>query len=144
MAESFPEIARGALNSLAYTSGLQGGNISFIIHTDNIEVTRKLREFVGDGTLRIGVTALGLLFGCRWIKPLIEDAVREVFGRNRDDQEVMIRPGSLHVLLHCFTDERFREVVKDYESGGIKERLQKEFSQVGIEVVGLKVEIEKM
>ena len=141
----FPEIARGALNRLAYTSGLQGGNISFIINTGNIEVTRKLREFVGDRTLCIRVTALGLLLGYRLVRPLIENAVREAFGGNNDDQIIQIIPGSLHVLLHCFTNERFREVVKDYESAeGIKERLQKEFSQVGIEVVGLEVEIEKM
>jgi hypothetical protein len=37
-----------------------------------------------------------------------------------------IKPGSLHVLLCCFTDERFLEVLADYESGRIKERLQKE------------------
>jgi hypothetical protein len=42
------------------------------------------------------------------------------------------------------TAERFLEVWEDYESGGITKRLQKEFSEVGIEVEGLKVEIENM
>jgi hypothetical protein len=80
------------------------------------------------------------------LRSLIKDAVNEVFGGRRDDQDdPNIRPGeSLHVLLHCLTDKRFLEVLEDYESGGIKERLQKEFSQIGIEVEGLKVEIENV
>ncbi len=79
------------------------------------------------------------------MKPLIEGAVNKGLGGERDDQEVRgIRPGSLHVQLHCFTDERFLEVLAEYETGKMKERLQKEFSQVGIKVEGLKVEIENM
>ena len=79
-------------------------------------------------------------------KPLIDAAIAKVLGGSeRDDQEVLeIRPGSLHILLHCFTDERFLEVFADYESGRITKRLQKEFLEVGIEVEGLKVEIENM
>jgi hypothetical protein len=69
--------------------------------------------------------------------------VKNGLGGERDDQEIRgIRPGSLHVLLHCFTDERFLEVLADYESGRMKERLQDEFSQVGFKVEGLKVVIE--
>jgi acetylglutamate kinase len=40
------------------------------------------------------------------------------------------------------TDERFLEVWTDYKSGKMKERLQEEFSKSGIEVKGLKIEIE--
>jgi hypothetical protein len=38
------------------------------------------------------------------------------------------------------TDERFLEVWTDNESGNMKERLQEEFSQSGIEVEELKIE----
>ena len=55
-----------------------------------------------------------------------------------------IRPNSLHVKLRCFTDERFLEVWKEYESGILKERLQEEFSASEIEVEGLKIEIENL
>ena len=73
------------------------------------------------------------------------ELLKKGLGGERDDQDVPdIKPGSLHVLLCCFTDERFLEVLADYESGRIKERLQKEFSEVGIEVEGMTVEIENM
>jgi hypothetical protein len=80
------------------------------------------------------------------LKPLIDVAVKRAFGGEREDQNVDdINPGSsLHVLLRCFTDERFLEVLADYESGRIKERLQIEFSRIGIKTEGLKVEIENM
>ena len=96
--------------------------------------------------LCITAVSLGALYvGYKLVKPLIETAVKRGLGGERDDQEVRgIRPGSLHVLLHCFTDERFLEVLADYESGRMKERLQEEFSQIGIKVEGLKVEIENM
>jgi hypothetical protein len=42
------------------------------------------------------------------------------------------------------TDERFLEVWTDYESGKMKERLQEEFSESGIEIEGLKIEIENL
>jgi hypothetical protein len=42
------------------------------------------------------------------------------------------------------TNERFLEVWTDYESGKMKERLQEEFSNSGIEVEGLKIEIENL
>ena len=119
---------------------LPGGNFSFIIETDNVEVAEEICRVAG--YVAIGVTTLAVLHGYRLIRPLIEDAVNVVFGRNRDDQVIRIRPGSLHVDLHCFTHERFLEVLEDYESGGIQERLQKEFPGVGIKVEGLKVAIE--
>jgi hypothetical protein len=122
-----------------------GYNISFIITTDNIEVARELCELAGYVYLGIGVTTLGVLLGYRLFKPLIEDGIYGVFGKKRGDQDdPVITKSSLHVLLHCLTDERFLEVLEDYESGGIKERLQKEFSEVGIKVEGLKVEIENL
>jgi hypothetical protein len=92
------------------------------------------------------VTLGAIYAGYRLLSPLIDVAVKRAFGGEREDQNVEdIEPGSsLHVLLRCFTDKRFLEVLADYESGRIKERLQEEFSQIGIKTEGLKVEIENM
>jgi hypothetical protein len=74
----------------------------------------------------------------------IVTAVKKTFDGERDDQQLLdIRPGSLHVRC-CFTDKRFLEVLADYESGKMKERLEEEFSNAGIKVEGLKVEIENL
>ena len=125
------------------------------INTDDVQVARdvcktitEVGESTRDVARYVGITAvsLGALYlGYKLVRPLIETAVKRGLGGERDDQEVRdIRPGSLHVLLHCFTDERFLEVLADYESGRMKQRLQKEFSHIGIKVQGLKVEIENM
>jgi hypothetical protein len=151
MAESFSEVGKAAVKgaldvSLEYMKLPQGGKILIHVSTDNIQVAKELCKLGGYVGLGIGAVTLGGLLGYRLLRPLIKDAVNEVLGGRRDDQDdPNIRPGgSLHVLLHCLTDDRFLEVLEDYESGGIKERLQKEFSQIGIEVEGLKVEIENM
>ena len=125
------------------------------INTDNVQVARdvcktitEVGESTRDVARYVGITAvsLGALYlGYTLVRPLIETAVTRGLGGERDDQEVRdIRPGSLHVLLHCFTDERVLQVLADYESGRMKQRLQKEFSHIGIKVQGLKVEIENM
>jgi hypothetical protein len=124
------------------------GDFSINIATDNVEVARDLCKTAREVTRDLCITAvsLGALYlGYKLVRPLIETAVKRGLGGERDDQEVRgIRPGSLHVLLHCFTGERFLDVLADYESGRMKERLQEEFSQIGIKVEGLKVEIENM
>jgi hypothetical protein len=90
--------------------------------------------------------SLGAIYaGYNLLRPVIDGAVKKCFGGERKDQDIPeIREGSLHVRLRCFTDKRFLEVWEDYESGRIRKRLKKEFSDVGIEVEGLKVEIENM
>ena len=130
------------------------------LSTTAVEVTKGLGSIALevatelDGKTAVEVTKqvcgtavkLGALYtGYSLLKPLIAGAVKKALGGERDDQDVPdFKPGSLHVLLCCFTDERFLEVLADYESGRIKERLQKEFSEVGIEVEGMTVEIENM
>jgi hypothetical protein len=126
-----------------------GGDLSIILTTDNVEVAKELCGTAVKITkeLRGTVVTLGVIYVFyKLATPVVDAVIDKVFGGGeRDDQEVRgIRPGSLHVLLHCFTDERFLEVLADYESGGIRERLRKELSLVGIEVEGLKVEIENM
>ena len=147
MAGSISEVGKAL--SAGGTGNIPGvGDFSFKISTDSVEVVRELCKTAGEVTHDVCKTAitLGVLYtGYKLIKPLIDVAVRRALGGERDDQEVQgIEPGSLHVQLHCFTDKRFLEVLADYESGRMKERLQEEFSLVGIKVKGLKVEIENM
>ena len=107
------------------------------ISTDSVEVTKEV--------CRRAIKLSALYVGYKLLRPVIDAAVKKALGGERDDQEVKdIKPGSLHVVLHCFTDERFLAVLTDYLSGKMKERLQEEFSQVGIKVKGLKVEIQNM
>ena len=114
-----------------------GGKFFFKISTDNVKVV---------DTLCTTALKLGALYaGYKLLRPIVDAAVKKALGGERDDQgNPDIESGSLHVKLHCFTDERFLEVLADYESGRMKERLQEEFSQVGIKAKGLKVEIENM
>jgi hypothetical protein len=134
MAESFSEVGK-ALRASISCNFPGGGEFSINIGTDNVQVVQ--------GMLKTVTTLGALYFGYKLLKPLVESAVKNGLGGERDDQEIRgIRPGSLHVLLHCFTDERFLEVLAHYESGRMKERLQDEFSQVGFKVEGLKVVIE--
>ena len=122
-------------------SSKPGGDVSINISIDNVEVAIQVLKVVGKTA-----TTLGALYvGYELITPVIKAAVKKALGGERDDQgDPDIKPGSLHVRLHCFTDERFLEVLADYESGRMKERLQEEFSQVGIKVEGLKVEIKNL
>ena len=118
-----------------------GGDFFINISTDNAEVALEMVKEVCKTATKLS----DLYVGYKLMRPVVEGAVKKALGGERNDQEVRdIKPGSLHVLLHCFTDERFLEVLTDYETGKMKECLQEEFSQVGINVKGLKVEIENL
>ncbi len=116
-----------------------GGNIRLKIRAGNVNV-EEIRRVTG--YFAIGATTtLAVLYDHTVLRPFLVDVIHAVFDH---DQQIDIRPGCLHVDLHCLTDERFLEVLEDYESGEIKERLQKEFTEVGIKVEGLKVAIDNM
>ena len=138
MAGSFVEAGKALFFSV---SSKPGGDICIHVSTDNVEVALKALEVVGKTA-----TTLGALYvGYELMRPVIKAAVKKALGGERDDQrDPDIKPGSLHVKIHCLTDERFLEVLADNESGRMKERLQEEFSHAGIKVEGLKVEIENM
>ncbi|CAB3978578.1 GTP-binding YPT6 [Paramuricea clavata] len=137
--QAVQSVAKEALSaSLKYS---KGGDLSINISTTDVQVVRDVV-----GTVCTTVVTLGALYaGYHLMKPLIEGAVKRAFGGERDDQEFRdIKPGSLNVLLHCLTDERFLEVLEDYESGELKKRLQEEFLLAGIKIEGIKVEILNM
>ena len=139
--EAVQGVAKEALSaSLKYvTKG--GGDLTINISTTDVQVVKDVV-----GTVCITAVTLSALYtGYKLIKPLVDGAVKRSFGGDRDDQEIRdIKPGSLNVLLHCLTDERFLEVLEDYECGRLKERLQEEFLQAGIKIEGVKVEILNM
>ena len=113
--------------------------------SENIKITIEIpRAVVRDlGVAAMGIGALYLTY--RVLRKGIVAAVTEGLGGERRDQEVRdVRPGSLHVLLCCFTNERFLQVFEEYKSGKIKQRLEKEFSDIGIETEGLVVYIENI
>ena len=135
-AESLSEVASRALQ--AGVTCTKGGDLSFIISTDSTEVVKDLC---------CTAVKLGAMYATyHLVKPLIDAAVAKALGGNeRDDQEVLeIRPGCLHVLLRCLTDKRFLEVLEDYESGKIKQRLEEEFLKAEIKTKGLKIKIENV
>ncbi|CAB4024480.1 Hypothetical predicted protein [Paramuricea clavata] len=144
--QAVQDAVKGALSgSLKWKISPFGGDISFIITTDNIDVAERLLKIGGMIFLGVGALTLGSFFCYNAYKHLITDATKKAVGGDTDDQEFGgTKPGSLHVLLHCLTDKRFLEVLADYESGRITERMEIEFSQIGIKTEGLKVEIENM
>ena len=131
-----------AANPALRATIIWGGNIHFDVSTNSVEVAKELINKIDGKTFWLGVAVggLGALLGIK----LFEGAVRRGFGGKRVDQELNLKSGSLHVLLHCFTDERFVEVLADYESGRIKERLQKEFRDIGIKTEGLEMKIKNV
>ena len=139
---------------------VRDGSYSIAIDADRA-IVRDVLEALPNASLRLGVgQGLGLGLGLgprrglgeiftyvqgRAEELIFQEAVNKGLGGERDDQEVRdIRPGSLRVLLHCFTDKRFLEVLEDFRSGRMRERLSEEFLIIGIETEGLKVEIKNI
>ena len=114
-----------------------GGDIS--INIDSISATSV--KYLCETGLKLDA----MYTAYKFIAKAIDGAISRTLGGERDDQRIGgIRPGSLHVLLHCLTDQRLLEVLEDFECGTMKERLEKEFLKIGIKVEGLKVQIDNI
>ena len=139
MAESIAEAAEEAAEGIGRIAVDVGGKILFTISS----ISARTVAIVTTGLTTV---TLGAIYARYKLKAKeIDGAISRGLGGERDDQAIRdIRTGSLHVLLHCFTDQRLLEVLKDIESGRMKERLEKEFLEIGIEVEGLKIEIENI
>ena len=115
-----------------------GGGLSIMISCNRAVV----RDILVAGS--VAAISLGGIYAAHsvWSRKM-DDAVKGGLGGEREDQRVdRIEPRCLHVILRCFTDERFFEVLKDYESGIMRDRLLKEFTNIHIEVEALVVKIE--
>ena len=125
------------------------GIFSFKIIAGTIEVARELIG-VAPYVLAAGVAVTGLTFGAIYLipecRPIIRDVLVTAFRCvTPNAQEIgQIMSGSLRFNLRCFTENRFREILSDYESGKIVQRLKEEFLKVGIKTTGLEVKIENM
>ena len=129
-------MAKGFAMGALCTSLIPGGYLLFNISTESVRMVR-------DVGITAAVTLGGVYAAYKIIEPRVfVGAVTESLGGERMDQEIRdIHEGSLRILLHCLTDERYLEVLEDFESGRIRDRLQKEFLEIGIEVKGMKIEI---
>ena len=79
------------------------------------------------------------------IAQLLDSVVLKVLGGARDDQDVQnIKCEYFRVLVQCFTDERFVEVLADYDSGRMKNRLKQEFLKTGLDVLEIQIIIENL
>ena len=133
------EVARDAFRFAA--SYTPGGEFSISISANEVEVAKSVGVGIGIG-IGIGAVAIGTLYTYSRFRPLIDDAVRRAFGGERRDQgDPDIGTGSLIVRLRCFTDERFLELLEDYEHGRLKDCLEKEFYKIGFRVKEMNVKI---
>ena len=144
MAESISEVTKAA--GPIFQAGFTWSDMSFNISANSIEVVKEICGTAVKLSAVGTIGTIGAIYGYPLLKTLIDAAVAKAFGGDeRDDQEIReIRPGSLYVLLRCFTEARFLEVLEDYESGKIKQRLEEEFLNVGIKTTELVVEIKNM
>ncbi len=122
----------------ATASRPSAGGLSIMISCDRAVA----RDILVAGS--VAAISLGGIYAAYsvWSRKM-DEAVKRGLGDEREDQRVdRIEPRCLHVLLQCFTDERFLEVLEEYESGIMKDRLLKEFTRIHIEVEALVVKIE--
>ena len=124
---------------VAIASSSSGGTISISFNSENVYMT-------GGVVININGAKLQDIYrSSKMVTQLLDGVVLRVLGGARDDQEVqIINPEYIHVLVQCYTDERFVEVLADHDSGRMKNRLQKEFLKIGIDVQELKIIIENL
>ena len=119
------------------------GDFKFNIDADRATV----RDISVAGTApTVSLSAVYAIYKYVTLKePEFKTAVNESLGGDRADQQMRgIELGSLHVLLHCFTNERFLEVLEEYKAGKIEQRLKRKLLDIGITTEGLVVDIENI
>lgn len=126
-------------NQVTVASSSYGGSISISFNSDNVQMT-------GGEVINMNGAKLRDIYRTnKMVAQLLDGVVLKVLGGARDEQEVqIINPEYIHVLVQCYTDERFVEVLADHDSGRMKNRLQEEFSKIGIDVQELKIIVENL
>ena len=116
-----------------------GGKISFSVDSDNVQMA-------GGVVLNINGTKLRDIYRSeKSVTQLMNKVVLNVLGGIRYDQDVEnINAEYLHVQVHCYTDERFLEVLAECESRNMARRLVEEFLKIGLDIKDLRVIIENM
>ena len=108
------------------------------IEPHKIEFHLKASTEVVKYAVGIGVVSIGAIYCYPELKSAVLGVLEKVIGKVQD-----VTAGSLHFSLYC-NDSQFLEIMKDYESGRIKQRLEEEFLKVGIKTTDLELEIENM
>ena len=122
--------------------GERGGFFKFKINADRATSTVAI---IAGTVVTLGGIYAYYKYQSREQELRFREALNRGLGGENEDHEVEdIRRGSLHVLLHCFTDERFLEVLEEFKSGKMKKRLKEEFLNIGIKTEGLVAEIENI
>ncbi|XP_028414180.1 interferon-induced very large GTPase 1-like [Dendronephthya gigantea] len=121
---------------------IHGGSFKISIFADKATA----REFIGAAAVvSVALSGIYAFYKYKSRGQELEHAIKRGLGGEREDQRVRdIRPGSLRVSLDCVTDKRFLEVLEDFKSGRMKERLNKELTSFGLEIEGLEVKIENI
>ena len=140
MTESSSEFRRAAQNvtqegPCVASSGDSGGDFKITVDADRITVK--------DPSIPNSVVSLEAMY--KYEEQKVSEAVIKGLGGETKDQEIRgIQPKCLYVLLHCFTNKRFLEVLDDFNSKRMTKRLHMEFSFTGIQTEGLVVQMENI
>ena len=89
---------------------------------------------IGAAGIGIGVAATGVVITIgvlcykhpEFVMRIVEKALTA-----RGLQVGSVTPGSILVVLHCYTEESFRSFMEDFETRKVQERLNKEFENSG-------------
>ena len=89
---------------------------------------------IGAAGIGIGVAATGVVVTIgvlcykhpEFVMRIVEKALTA-----RGLQVGSVTPGSILVVLHCYTEESFRSFMEDFETRKVQERLNKEFENSG-------------
>ena len=129
----------GVAQESTVSSSPQERNISITLESDSVEI-------IGGICINANGTKLREIYrSSKIVRQIIDGAVLKSLGGARDDQEIQnVNPEYLQVLVQCSTDERFVDILKDYDFGRMKNRLREEFSNIGFEVKGLVINIENI
>ena len=128
------------LSSQAAIDSSSPGRIIWIsFDSDNVQM-------VGGECINMNGAKLRDVYRCKkMVSQLLDGAVLKVLGGARDDQDVQnIKCEYFRVLVQCFTDERFVDLLADYDSGRMNNRLKQEFLKIGLEVPELQIVIENL
>lgn len=108
--------------------------LDMTLSTPFFSISLKVENPILAGIISVGALSLGAFYLAN--KRSAERAVRNALEvRNKagvvDPQVRNSEQGSLLVDLHCHSEQRFLEFVKDFEDEKVKHRLEEEFAKIG-------------
>ena len=124
-------------SQIAINSSSSGRIISISFESDNVRMA-------GGECIKINGAKLRDVYRRnKMVSQLLDGVVLKVLGGARDDQDVQnIKCEYFRVLVQCFTDERFVDLLADYDSGRMKNGLKQEFLKLGLDVPELQIVID--